>query len=169
MTGPFLETPPRPWAELLPDSCCLFQLSCIPSPFLVSCELLKPGRAGFCRILRCSPHHKQVLLPGAPPPQLATVSRFHFGVNPMLFPKPAASWHVMDMEGESLGLETGRLTFERQFCHLHSLGSHHTALSLSVHTNIKSDNNTSCTEFCEESDEMMHVKTAHRLFRGMHI
>ena len=41
------------------------------------------------------------------------------------------------------------------------------ALGLSVHTNIKSDNNTSHTEFCDESDEMMHVNTAHRLFRGM--
>ena len=50
ITGPFLETPPRPWAELLPASRCLSQFSRITSPFLVSCELLTPGSAGFCRI-----------------------------------------------------------------------------------------------------------------------
>lgn len=110
ITGPFLETPPGPWAKLLPASCSLFQFSCITSPFLVSCELLKPGSAA------CLQPPSQTSAPSwstTPPAGHSFNTRFHFGVNPTVFSKPIASWHEMEMEGESLDLETGRLTFER--------------------------------------------------------
>lgn len=94
-------------------------------------------------------------------------TRFRSGVNPKTFSRPTASWHVTEMEGEWLGLESGRPAFERQFCYLHSSASHYTSLGPSVHTNIKSGNNINYTEFYEESEETMHVKTACKLFRGI--